>query len=164
MGWDLYSRGEKHYFRVSFYNWWRLMFALEFVGADIEKMATDNSGKYVPAAVARKWATAIEGGVDGLQIAIISDRHCTDGEGYFLVPSSYGEKEMRELLRDYYGEAREKEVNTHDDEGKRITVKVDIDGHRSYRLKRFEPLPEGTRKFLLDFAAFCRKSGGFYQW
>ena len=40
MGHDLYTRGEKDYFRVNMYGWPRLTFALEFLGADIEKMAT----------------------------------------------------------------------------------------------------------------------------
>lgn len=114
MGWDLYARRGGRYFRVNFYDWFRLALALSFLGADTEKMAKDNSGKYVPAAVAREWANAIEQRIGDLRIAIVTDRMCKDEEGYFLVPSSYGKKEVSKLASDYYGEKEQiSQTRTH---------------------------------------------------
>lgn len=142
MGWDLYARRGGGYFRVSLYSWPRLALALSFLGADTEKMASDNSGKYVPAAVARQWGEAIERGIDKLRMAVVRDSMCKDKEGYFVVPKSYGKKDIAKLLRDYYG-AKE---------------------CRHHGLVRIVQLSRDHRRFLMGFARFCRDSGGFYQW
>ncbi|MBN1677873.1 MAG: hypothetical protein JW880_04975 [Candidatus Thermoplasmatota archaeon] len=163
MGWDLYGRKEESYFRVNLYVWPRLGLALYFLGADTEKMATDNSGKYVPAATARAWADAIEEGIDSLGLAIISDSSCEDDEGWFLIPTSYGRKEVRQLLKDFYGEPQRRRLESTDAEGRSSISYIELEGHRSYRVLRIEPLSEELRKYLLDFASFCRRSGGFTQ-
>jgi hypothetical protein len=164
MGWDLTSRGDKHYFRVNAWAWPKLAMALEFLGADIEKMATDNSGKFVPAGVAREWASVIETGIDSLRIAVARDPDVQSKEGWFLVRSDQSEKEIRKMLREFYGGPEKFTAEYHDDEIGSYSRKITVRGYRSYPLKRVEPLSDEMRRFLLGFAAFCRKSGGFYQW
>lgn len=144
MGWDLYSRRNNCYFRVTQYAWYRLEMALEFLGADISRMSEYNDGSYVPARVAESWAKAIENGVDTLKLAIVKDRYCENGEGYFIIPMRYDEKMVRKLVREYYGKPKDK----------KSTVEFD----------RIEPLPTEFRGFLLQFAKFCRRSRGFEQW
>ena len=74
MGWDLYSRKNNSYFRVTMYGWPRLRMALRFLGADVSRMSVYNDGSYVPARVAESWAIAIENGLDSLNLAIVKDR------------------------------------------------------------------------------------------
>jgi len=164
MGWDLCGRRNESYFRVNLYGWPRLRLALGFLGADTEKMATDNSGKYVPAAVAKRWAEAIERGIDSLSLAVIAPRSRKGEQGWFIVPKGYGRREVRQLLRDYYGERDTRECQTWYYNGRITTRREVAPGHWSYRLLRIDPLPDDYRDFLLGFAKFCRESGGFYQW
>jgi len=54
MGFDLYSRKNKSYFRVTQGFWPHLRMALVFLGADVSRMALCNEGDYVPAKSARQ--------------------------------------------------------------------------------------------------------------
>ncbi len=164
MSHDLYTRGEKDHFKVNMYGWPRLRLALEFLGADAEKMVTDNSGTYVPAATAREWASAIEQGIDGLCTVVVKDEFLKNDEGWFWVPRSFGKKEAHQLLKDYYGQRQIRKFKAQDSDGRWSSEHIAVKGHRSYRLMRFEPMSEDHNSFLLRFAGFCQRSGGFYQW
>lgn len=144
MGFDLCSRKNDSYFRVVEGFWPHLRMALEFLGADVSRMAVDNSGQYVPAKVAREWAEAIEKGVDGLKMAVVTGPMFGEGKDEFYVPAAFTEKEVREVLGEYYG-------------GKAYLSRKGLS-------VRIEPLSKEGRRFLMSFARFCRKSEGFEQW
>ena len=144
MGFDLFSRKNKSYFRVTQGFWPHLRMALVFLGADVSRMALYNEGDYVPAKVARQWAAAIEKGVDGLSMAVVTGPLLRGGTDVFYVPSTLPAEEIRGILDEYYGEEDYLRSNG-------LSVST-------------EPLSREDKRFLLSFAKICRKSEGFEQW
>jgi hypothetical protein len=144
MGWDLYSRKNDSYFRATSYGWSQLAGALEVLGADIHRMASYNEGDYVPAKVAASWAASIERGIDSLEQSVIDDPDIALGDARNVVPVGLSKRELAKVLREVYG--------------------VEGSFLKNHGLLRTEPLEKDMKKFLLDFARFCRKSKGFEQW
>jgi hypothetical protein len=107
-------------------------------------MANTNDGELLPGHVARSWADAIEGGIDSLRIAIVSDPMCHDGEGFFLVHRSCSEQDAERLVSAFYAGTASKCLGL--------------------KVLRLGQLPQGLKDYLLGFAEFCRDSGGFEQW
>lgn len=141
MGMNLVSKNGEEY-RANFSSWSYIRAVLELLGCDIAEMSFYNDGDVVQPETALAWAEAIELGIRALGIVRYADKAWEDG--FFEHPC---------LLSDQTTVSR----SQLDPLRKSLGVAFSEEGQKG-------PMDQRTREWLLDFARFCRESGGFEQY
>lgn len=161
MGMDCVPRNcDVEPFRANWSGWHFLERVLHLAGADTSEMAGSNDGHYVRAGTAKVWAKTLKEllerrGNAELRLAKVPDD--SYDEGYVRIPVVEREKapvqekvffKLNGTLFSVPDQVRSYLFNPELDD-----TKISVVG-----------LPNDHKEFILEFAKFCERSGGFEQY
>jgi len=160
MGMDLVPRNPKvEGFHANWGGWSVIQVLLSFLEQDLTHMDGSNDGHRVPATDAQSWGRAVRTALEKgkLIVAETYDSSYSDKRKHWIIPRDKKALFERATDRAETGESSGTLLEAY------LLMAIHFGKKRGDLLLEYKELDQDWKDFLMEFATFCEKSGGFQQ-